>query len=432
MDNIIIKDINNSTIQIEVAGQLREIQNQLEAFKTLFESLNAKSFQTADKIYNINSITNANFGYILGQTNAQFVLPANIANELITDASPWVTSIKQAIQRQQVAVSNSPRFVFQHYGWLIEAYLLKMETKQGKERSLRSFSFMVGAFQSSLRYLCYIQIAQLLKQNNSVQLPVLGDFISASKEEYLTFDYLNLLILSTEVLDRADAFCPQIHDLVEELIDPNSDLYGTALFLDKYSRDFINDNLAISDAILDEYLTALVFWLRNIAFLAKYRLVSIKDIALRYRLGTAKTYLHIYGELHGIYDHTTMDRGEYIEQAIENLFTYNHSVLLFNGSNIESCLGNLANPNAYLSLSPLVIDRSVFLEKPTQTPSIFCFAGCAGREYQFQEYNNKISLADSDSKKTLTVKRINTQTPKLDDFFEEMEKNFAPFKSIKP
>jgi hypothetical protein len=431
IDIVIVKNTNKDTIQIEVDGKLKEIQNQLESFKSLLESLNSKSFQTADKIYNINSITNANFEYILGQANANFELPANIANELITDASPWLTSIKQAIQRQKVSVSNSPRHVFQHYGWLIEAYLLKMETKQGKERSSRSLSFMVGAFQSSLRYLCYIQIAQLLKHNKYVELSILEDFISFSSADYLTFDYLNLLILSTGELGRTNAFCPQIHHLVDELTDTSSDLYGTALFLDKNSRDFINNKLNFSDAVLDEYLTALVFWLRNLAFLAKYRLVSIKDIALRYRLGTAKTYLHIYGELHGIYDHATMDKGEYIEQAIEDLFTYNHSVLLFNGSNIESCLSNLANPNTYLSLSPLVIDRSVFLEKPTQTPSIFCYSGYTVREYKFQEYNNKVSLADSDSKKVLTIKRINTQTPKFDDFFEEMEKIFAPFKSLK-
>lgn len=80
MDNILIKDINKDTIQVEIGGQLKEIQNTLNAFKTLLESLNAKSFQTANKIYNINSITHANFDYVLGQTNAQFVLPANIAN----------------------------------------------------------------------------------------------------------------------------------------------------------------------------------------------------------------------------------------------------------------------------------------------------------------------------------------------------------------
>ncbi len=41
-------------------------------------------------------------------------------------------------------------------------------------------------------------------------------------------------------------------------------------------------------SLLDEYLTALVYWLRKISFLAKYRLVSVKEINLNYRLGTVK------------------------------------------------------------------------------------------------------------------------------------------------
>ncbi len=71
--------------------------------------------------------------------------------------------------------------------------------------------------------------------------------------------------------------------------------------------------------LLDEYLTALVYWLRNISFLANYRLVSIKEINLNYRLGTAKNFVHLYGELHSMYNEAGSSDGDYKSKSIERL-----------------------------------------------------------------------------------------------------------------
>jgi hypothetical protein len=65
-----------------------------------------------------------------------------------------VQSLRQELLKQGVPVGAKPWAIFQHYGWLIEAFLQKMGTQAGQERSLRRLAFMAEAYQSTLRYLC--------------------------------------------------------------------------------------------------------------------------------------------------------------------------------------------------------------------------------------------------------------------------------------
>jgi len=222
---------------------------------------------------------------------------------------------------------------------------------------------------------------------------------------------------------------------VEELTDPETDLYSTALFLTR-QRDALLRGAIEEDgqlpSLLDQYLTGLIYWLRRVAFLAKYRLVSIKDINLNYRLGTAKNFVHLYGELHGVYAEMPSEGEDYSAYAVQDYFTYNQSVLLLKGSSVEACLQNLQHGGNYLSLSPLLIDQSVFSEKNTQTPEIFYYTGQAskGRKYFYALYKNELALREErkTSNKQLTVQRQNNKQPKLDELYDQLKQLFNPAK----
>lgn len=426
-----------STVTINVNGELVEIQKRLDKFMELLEQIQARSFQTAEKIYNIGSITNANFGFVIGQAAWNKALPADLAEGIIRETSPWVGSLKQELLKNNVAVGNSSMAIFQHYGWLIEEFLRKLETKVGKERTLRRLSFMAEAFQNSLRYLCFIQVSQILTQDEKTLNPLLSEFIQMPENRYREFDFLNLLVVSTGLFPEEKAFVPEIYPLVRQLTDSHSDLFGAALFLEKYRNLLLQSPISEIenlDALLDEYLTALVYWLRKIAFLARYRLVSIKDIQLKYRLGTTKNFVHLYGELHGFYSEAISgeDGYDYREVEIEGLHTFNHSVLLFNDNSVEKCLSNIHNTDTYISLSPLVVDKSVFSEKETQTPEICYYTGYHGRQYRFVLHNKELELGEHNSpsvrKEDFSVKAENINQPKLNELFEQMEHVFQSYK----
>lgn len=372
-------------------------------------------------------------------------LPQSLAEDIITDRTRWLQSLqRELLQKQGVTVSNRPSDIIQHFGWLIEEFLRKMQTLEGRQNDLRAFSYMTEAWQNTLRYLCYIQLAQLLKSDERPNNAVLSDFIAMrdaaatpdSAERELRFDYLNLLLVSTDLLKGRAAFVPQIAEFVRELTDTESELFEVALFLAQSRRQLLAGAVPADDPNLvqrmDEYRTALVFWLRKIAFLVKYRLVSIKEISLNYRLGTSQQFVHLYGELHGLYDRLSSEGEDYNLISVEGLFTYSQSVLLFKGNEIQQCLQNIGNPDTYLSLSPLLIDQSVFSEKPTQTPEIYYFTGQTpgARQYEYAQYKNELPLgaAAPASNKTLRVKSENSAQPKLNDLYEQLETVFRPFK----
>lgn len=379
-------------------------------------------------------------------------LPAELAQNLYAhrpDAEEehiWVQSLYEDLKEIGVSITRRPKDIFKHYGWLIETNLLKMLTKPDDEDAhppLRQLSYMTEAFQCSLRYLCYIQVAQLLlqKPNNLVgEAVTMADFLLLRDQEYQWFDYLNLLFSTTERLQTMPrCFVPEIGDLVAELLNRNGPLCETALFLDdqrsRLLRGEMVENDPKLDAILDQYLTGLVYWLRRLAFLAHYRMVSIKDINLSYRLGSATTkFMHLYGELHGMYTPTSGLSEDWSTKTIEGLFTYNQSVLLFRGKNVDECLERIGDPDSYISLSPLVIDQSVYANKATQTPEIFCYVGhdLAARQYDFAEFKNELALDGYGAiapNKYLKVRAQNTQQPKLNELYKHIEQVFKPFKT---
>jgi len=228
--NIIIQGVSDSTITVTVNGETKEIHRRLDELQALLEKLQVHSIRTADKIYNIGDITNANFEYIVGQSKKDRTLPEDLAQNLITDENLWVKSLQQELIRQGVSVGSKPWAIFQHYGWLIEAFLQKMGTEAGRERSLRRLAFMAEAYQSTLRYLCYIQLAQVFQRRGAAGNPVIAGFIRLDADRQPRFDYLNLLLLTTELLPREQAFMPELHDFTTALTDTHDDLYGAALF----------------------------------------------------------------------------------------------------------------------------------------------------------------------------------------------------------
>ncbi len=426
--NIVIQNVSDSTITLNVGGEVKEIDRKLEQLLALLENQTQTSFQAADKTYNIATITPAIFDFIIRQ--AVFAgLPQEV-KENASSADNWALSLKQALVRQNIAVRNNRPF--DHYGWLIEVFLQKMSTEIGKGTSLRALSFMTEAYQASLYYLCIIQLAQILPLTNANRNPIFADFLKTSPENQVLFDFQQLFLLGAEALGEAN-FVPEIVDFAEELSDTGSDLYSVAVYLDKVRRQLILNQLAEDESftqVVEEYRTALVFWLRKLTFIAQYRLVSMKEINIRYKLGaTSKEFIHFYGELHGMYESSLVGE-DYTEMSIKDIFTFNQSILFFRGTNIASSLNTMHQAHNYISLSPFIIDQSVFSEKITQTPEVYHFVGINSRNYHFANYKNELPTGGQtklSSNKELIVKKENLTLPKLNQLFEHLDLLIRPF-----
>jgi flagellar biosynthesis regulator FlaF len=431
--NVVIEGVSDSTITLNINGENKEVLKKLDALQDLLQQFQASSITSANNVYALNTLSDTNFDFIVHQAAYDNQLPSDLAQNLVTTESLWVQSLKQELLKQNVSVGNTPWSIFQHYGWMIEAFLQKMETPIGKQRTLRRLSFMAEAFQNSLRYLCYIQIVQLISLKLEAPKEILSDFFEQDEHSTRKFNYLNFLLVITDILQEEDLFMPEVLGFVERLADIEEDLYGTALYLDTYRYKLLNDEIAEGETlnmVLDNYLTALVFWLRQLSFIAKYRLVSIKDINLNYKFGTKKYFVHLFGELHGIYNEMMNTEADYSAYSVEGDFTYNHSVLLFKGSNIQACLENISS-SPPLSLSPLLVDFSVYTDKPTQTPDIYYYLGLHKKKYLFAQYKNELAFGEQQnisSNKHIQVKRQNIKHPKMDELYDQLERVLKPVK----
>ena len=372
-------------------------------------------------------------------------LPADLLDNLVTDDNQWSKGLAQAIRNQQVSVSNNAIDIYQHYGWLIEAFLQKLSAKIDKNKAktdaekkamkLRRLSFMTEAFQSSLRYLCYIQVAQIFHLPEPPKCPKAIQLLQCSDDDYQQFDFLHCLYETTDALGEERSFVPQIVTLVEQIRENEDDLGETVKFMSGCRNQLINNNLndlEHLDNLLEGFLTGLVHWLKQLAFLAKYRLISIKDISLNYRLGSVQKtqFMHHYGELHGMYNTMQHEGGDYYNiRAVDDVFTYNQSVLLLNAKNVDDGLDKIHDPTIYLSLSPLIIDKSVFANKITQTPEIHYYIGRKGgkSKYTFAHYKDELSLDGQPlkSNKPITVLATNTKDTKLDELFSQIKDVFG-------
>ncbi len=65
--NVVIQSVSDHLLTLNVNGELRQIQNEFDAIKQLIQNLKIQNIQYADKIYNIEHINEANFGFLTGK-----------------------------------------------------------------------------------------------------------------------------------------------------------------------------------------------------------------------------------------------------------------------------------------------------------------------------------------------------------------------------
>jgi len=122
-----------------------------------------------------------------------------------------------------------------------------MSTAVGRERNLRRLSFMTEVFHSSLRYLCFIQIAQVLKNSRKKEIPIptiITNFFILNKKELAAFEWLDFL-KNNDFIKNGENFMPEIPNLIKNLKRPKNDLNRSVLFLLEKRLQLLNGELKV-------------------------------------------------------------------------------------------------------------------------------------------------------------------------------------------
>lgn len=240
---------------------------------------------------------------------------------------------------------------------------------------------------TSVQFICYILLSQLWDENKAKDEFNISDdhivnfnsFFAMDQGTFRSFDFVRLISTITEVFGEFDIpfFIEELKDLQAE-VEKNNKLYEAYIFMNAIYEDLLDEKVP-TDQVENLCLAAeshLGLVLKSIAFLVKYKLVTIKNIEIIKNRHESPRYLH---------SHITLNRALTVastgvtEIGKEfNNFTDNKSVIFIKTENNEV--------SDFLNLTPFVIDENAL--SSNHSSKLFLFAYQSEKGYCYQFLNN--------------------------------------------
>lgn len=403
--NIVIQGTTESTITINVNGEVQQIHNELATLKALLEKNQTQSFQTAQNIYNIGQITEANFGFVTGKKAFNELLTKALINALKTYSVPAArfleraTETKQDWETQAIYSDRAKDIIAYSFVGILGIQLRKLmaigkedlsETKQRKYID----NCLVTA-KRTLQLLCFTLISEVWNRKKEKPYEFTKEQNEALRlffEDGLEMDidgYLRLLNHLFGIYNNHKLNFP-----LSELTDFEENLKAESAFV-KACSGLQTINVKLDRALFSmldcfEAETQLTTVLVNLIFLANYKMVSIKNIGYDEMRNSPPRYLHYYAAL-GM-DSKFNINSERVNYADDPIST--DAILLYKGRYQES-----------VNLFPFIIDyNALTFEGGTK----ICFYSCrdiqdGSLNYCFLEDNGIENIVFSNTLKPDTV-----------------------------
>lgn len=345
----------------------------------------------------------------------QFVLPEKVAlsrpyanediqiNEYILDVAWEMGKYKQEIQTvlDNPNISDGEQFelIIKHFPWLISTQIRALFSSSPPMNSptIGRLEQMLSVFVAASQLVYFILLSRIWGQNAIQKIDKinfsLADIFDLTVETFPHFDYLDQAIRLIEEFEAhpdADLFVTELADLKTSM-DAKDDFYQAYLFLESKREQLLSGNIqTLEQNILETCLDAeyaLTTILCKIAFLVNYQMVTVRDIKLTKIRHEKASFQHYIGKLHAHMESsiTVSDTPLQYEYYLDN-----RSVVL---------VRDLSHADAFLNLTPFIIDRNAFSEKRDNATNLYAFAyegtpsGKSGKEYFYLiSSQNKLQL----------------------------------------
>jgi hypothetical protein len=308
--DVIIQNVTNDYIQVTANGEVQQIKNGLEELKTLLQKLNAADFKSGDKIYNINSITNATFSAEIGKKtfNMQLCRKLTLAiQDYNPDAKEFLKKIKKGdednweTQRKYTTVANG--YIISSFVGVLSILLRKLFAS-GKDASSTNnykdyLEVCVATAKTTLQLISFAFLSRyweyVRKKNftlTSDQRNTLDNFFNTNVEMNIT-DYKDLFITLVTIFDEQQLEYPfsEIKNIGDSL-KPGSRFMKTCQNLQEINNKLDSGQFSLSTAFEAE--NELTEFLLTLHFLANYKMVSVNDIVYEAVPSSEVQYLHSY------------------------------------------------------------------------------------------------------------------------------------------
>lgn len=309
--NIIIQSIKDDTITLSIDGEVQVIQNQLAELKALLQSQKVQNIQHAEKIYNIEHINEANFGFVTGKKLFNAHLTKSLIEAIHTDilgARKFLKNVKNMPNwESETRLSDlAKQIINDSFVGVIGVELSKLmaigkeDLSESKQRKYIDKCLHIAKL--SIDLLCFALLSRFWDIQKQKYLPLTG-----GQHETLSYFFENTFGLSFE---------EKVH-LLKTLIDiyderslelPFSELKGFGTELHEGKEFFevcrklqlLNQNLdKVQFSLLDcfEAETCLTTFLTHLRFFVNYNMASIKKIGYQEIRNADPHYVHRYTAL---------------------------------------------------------------------------------------------------------------------------------------
>jgi hypothetical protein len=209
--NIVIQNVTDSTLTLNVNGEVREIQNQLAELKALLLEHQAQKVQYAEKIYNIEHITEANFGVVTSSRVFNGVLVRQLI-EMLRDRPAtlqFLSDVPEADREKwetdSLHLKEAQSLLEKSFVWVI-SWELRRLFSIGKDRNIgmdakinNYISHCFSAYRLSLQLTNALLLSQLWDEKTRrpglvANAPPVADFFN--KKRMLKLAELRQLFLS--------------------------------------------------------------------------------------------------------------------------------------------------------------------------------------------------------------------------------------------
>lgn len=309
-----------------------------------------------------------------------------------------------------------PSVLIEGFPWPVGAQLRILFVNRGtmNQPGFPRLKQLISTYSITSRFILYILLSQLWDEavihDQRPEFDI-GSFIPDQKGATSDYDSIRQIRKLVELF-RSEGimlFLQELNDLFGEL-NAESDIVKSYEYLQSVSTSLYSGQEIEGEMneLCNQTEYCLSILLKKVAFLAKYQLVTIKDIAIFSPKRTTPSFAHYLGYLNAT-DSALLPTG----QRKLKKYTNSHSVILVKSGDMQE----------FLNVSPFLIDKNAFGTEADSPPHIFILAWeeAGTYSYLFVNHNTFESLEKEDD-------QFSTSNPHHQEMGELIQRQFQMMK----
>jgi hypothetical protein len=287
--------------------------------------------------------------------------------------------------------------IIKNFPWPIGVELRRLFSGSMRQLDRMRLDQIFKTIERSMQFLCFVMLSQVAKAKENGHITISASFGDEFKNRFLvpSLGSFSWMIRSMGKLlqdQHIEWFMPEMSECL------NNRFYESLDFWVPERNEIGHYQINLTQEEIEkrcvEYEEKLTFILQRIAFLSKYKLVSVKEIKVNKSKVKEATFSHVFDLLN------SSDSDFKANELQVPTFTESNSVLL---------VKNLKSLDEYLNLSPLIIDTSTEVldtkEKFFLKKDIFMYSKYRNEQLMYlgTEVTEKIDLRSLKNYETLLM-----------------------------